>query len=168
MQTLRNCSSLCVGNKRGKLLLLRSLCFALAFGKSHRRKRIFSCVTVIQVTVSWWWPRASGDLRLYFYFLFIYSWLLWVFVAAHELSLAAASRGSALAVVGGLFLLQSASSRVRRLPWLWHMGLVAPWHVGSPRQGIKPVSPALQGRFLTTRPPGKPKTPAFKSHSFSS
>ena len=75
MQTLRNCSSLCVGNKRGKLLLLRSLCFALAFGKSHRRKRIFSCVTVIQVTVSWWWPRASGDLRLILFLFFIYLFL---------------------------------------------------------------------------------------------
>ena len=47
-------------------------------------------------------------------FLFIYFWLCWgreVFVAAHRLSLAAASRGSSLVVVHGLLLLQSVGSR---------------------------------------------------------
>ena len=35
--------------------------------------------------------------------------------------------------------------------------LVAPCHVGflAPRPEIKPVSPALEGRFLTTGPAGK-------------
>ena len=40
---------------------------------------------------------------------------------------------------------------------LQHMGLVVPQHVGGilvPLPGIEPVSPALQGRFLTTGPPG--------------
>ena len=30
-----------------------------------------------------------------------------------------------------------------------------------PRPGIEPVSPALQGRFLTTGPPGKPPEESF-------
>ena len=30
-----------------------------------------------------------------------------------------------------------------------------------PRPGLKPVSPALAGRFLTTAPPGKPYNPFF-------
>ena len=34
--------------------------------------------------------------------------------------------------------------------------LVAPWHVGLPRPGVKRVSPALAGGFFTTEPPGKP------------
>ena len=39
---------------------------------------------------------------------------------------------------------------------LWLTGLVAPRHVGSPRPGLEPMSPALAGRFSTTAPPGKP------------
>ena len=39
---------------------------------------------------------------------------------------------------------------------LWLTGLVAPQHVGFPRPGLEPVSPALAGRFSTTAPPGKP------------
>ena len=31
-----------------------------------------------------------------------------------------------------------------------------------PRPGIKPMSPALAGRFLTTGPPGKPGTMIFE------
>ena len=30
-------------------------------------------------------------------------------------------------------------------------------HVGLPRSGIKPVSPALAGGFFITEPPGKPR-----------
>ena len=41
-------------------------------------------------------------------------------------------------------------------------GLVAPWHVETSQgPGIKPTSPALAGRFLTTRPPGKSPHPTF-------
>ena len=36
------------------------------------------------------------------------------------------------------------------------MGLGAPWHMSNfPGLGIKPVSPALAGRFLSTIQPGK-------------
>ena len=49
-------------------------------------------------------------------YLFIYFWLCWVFVAAHELSLVAASRGYSLLWCSGfpllwLLLLQSMGSR---------------------------------------------------------
>ena len=53
-----------------------------------------------------------------------------------------------------LLLLQSMGSRVQG-QWLWLMGLVVPWPVGSSRPGIKPVSPALAGGFPTTGPPWK-------------
>ena len=45
------------------------------------------------------------------------------------------------------------------------MGLGALRHVGFPRPGIKPVSLALQGRFLTTESPGKPQTLDFLTTS---
>ena len=35
------------------------------------------------------------------------------------------------------------------------MGLVVPWHVESSGPGIKPMSPALAGVFLSTVPSGK-------------
>ena len=40
--------------------------------------------------------------------------------------------------------------------YLWHIDLVALWHVGVPGSGIKPLSPALAGRFFTTEKPEKP------------
>ena len=54
-------------------------------------------------------------------------WLLWVSVAAHGLSLVAVCRLSCLEACGILFQ----------------------------GQGVKPASPALEGGFLTTEPPGK-------------
>ena len=38
----------------------------------------------------------------------------------------------------------------------WRTGLVALWHVGSPRSRVEPVSPASAGGFFTTEPPGRP------------
>ena len=35
-----------------------------------------------------------------------------------------------------------------------------------PGSGIEPMSPALQGRFLITRPPGKPKSMAFSLRTY--
>ena len=47
-------------------------------------------------------------------------------------------------------------------PWLWHAGLVALLHVGIvPQQGIKPMCPALQGRFFTAGLPGKSQESEF-------
>ena len=55
-----------------------------------------------------------------------------------------------------LLLLQKMGSRVFRPQQLWHMGLVALWHVGSSQTSNQTVSPALVGRFLTIRPLRKP------------
>ena len=44
--------------------------------------------------------------------------------------------------------LSSCGSRAQLLRGMWH----------SPTPGLKPVSPALAGRFSTTAPPGKPLT----------
>ena len=55
------------------------------------------------------------SLCLFFFFLrFTYLWLWWVFIAMHRLSLAVVSTGFLWCVL-----------------LLWHMGLVAPWHVES-------------------------------------
>ena len=43
--------------------------------------------------------------------------------------------------------LSSCGSRAQLLRGMWDL----------PRPGLKPVSPALAGRFSTTAPPGKPK-----------
>ena len=42
--------------------------------------------------------------------------------------------------------LSNCGSRAQLLRGMWDL----------PRPGLKPVSPALAGRFLTTAPPGKP------------
>ena len=44
------------------------------------------------------------------------------------------------------------------------MGLVAPWLWNLLEPGLKPVFLALQGRFLTTGPPGKPKVKVLFDH----
>ena len=52
---------------------------------------------------------------------------------------------------------------------LWHMGLVAHIACGIlvPRPGFEPASPALEGRFLTTGPPGKsPISPVLTQLAF--
>ena len=43
--------------------------------------------------------------------------------------------------------LSSCGSRAQLLRGMWDL----------PRPGLKPVSPALAGRFSTTKPPGKPR-----------
>ena len=95
--------------------------------------------------------------------LFTYIWLSWVFVAAHGLSLLAASRaGCSLAEAGGL--LTAGASLVEH--GLWRSGSVSygslsqlplgMWTRGAhARPGIGPMFPVLASRFLTTNPPGK-------------
>ena len=39
--------------------------------------------------------------------------------------------------------------------WLWDSGFIVPWHVKPSRTTVKPVFPALEGRFLATVLPGK-------------
>ena len=111
------------------------------------------------------------DIR-FFLNLFIYFWLHWVFIAACGLSLVATS--------GGYSLLWCVGFSLQWLLSLWSMGsrhagfssygsqalehrlsrvraqfLHGIWDLPGP--GLKPVSPALAGGFLTTAPPGKPQ-----------
>ena len=67
----------------------------------------------------------------------------------HKLSLAAASRGYSLVVVLGLL------NVVASLLMVYGLGCSQARAI-FPDQGSKPVSLALQGRFLTTGPPWKP------------
>ena len=62
-------------------------------------------------------------------------WLRWVLVLAHE-------------------LLPCGEQTL----WLWQVGHRYPRACGilAPQPGVKPMSPAFQGRFLTTGPPEKP------------
>ena len=111
--------------------------------------------------------RAFALFLIYIYInLLTYFWLRWVFVAAHGLSLVAASRG--------YFSLMCAGFSLRWLLFLWSTGsrhagfsscgarawlLCSMWDLPGPE--IEPVSPALAGGFLTTAPPGKP--PSLRS-----
>ena len=54
-----------------------------------------------------------------------------------------------------LLLLLHRGSRVRGLQ-LWHLGLVALWHMGSFQTRDQTGVFALEGRFLTTEPLRKP------------
>ena len=101
----------------------------------------------------------------FFFFLinlFIYFGLHWVFIAAWKLSLVAESGGySSLRCVGfscwetqalgtqATVVVVHGLSSCGTGAWL----LCGMWDL--PRPGLKPVSPALAGEFLTTVPPGK-------------
>ena len=119
---------------------------------------------------------ASTMLVFFFFNLFIlliYFWLHWVFTVLHGLSLAVVSSGYCSLWCAGfllqwLLLLWSTGSRhvgfsscgsralERRLSscGTWTQLLRGMWDLPGP--GLKPMSPALVGRFLTIVPPGKP------------
>ena len=110
----------------------------------------------------------------FFFSKFIYFWLLWVFTEAHKLSLVAAS--------GKLLKLWCAGFLLQCILLLWntdsrHVGSVVVAHglqnttltvvvheLSYPEActpGMKLVSPALHGRFLTTGPSGTPLKCSF-------
>ena len=107
-------------------------------------------------------------------YLLIYFWLHWVFVAVHGLSLVVASRGhsscSALAShCSGLSCCGARAPGVRASAVVarglsscgaWAQFVHGMWDPPGP--GIKPVSPALAGRFSTTVPPGKSLVLSFE------
>ena len=71
---------------------------------------------------------------------FLFFWLFWVFIAVCGLLVV----GFSLVVVCGL---QSA--------WVQLFSCPVACGILVPPPGIEPASPALEGRFLTTGPPGK-------------
>ena len=94
----------------------------------------------------------------YFHFLVImnnngcelFFWLCWVFIVVCG-SFVAACRLLSSCGVQAQYLRQTGSL-------VAVLGLSCPAACGIlvPRQGIEPMSPALEGGFLTTGPPGKP------------
>ena len=64
-------------------------------------------------------------------------------------------------VLGAPATVVAAPALEHRLNSCSTLGLVALQHVGAPRSGIEPVSPALASRFFTTEPPGKPPNSKF-------
>ena len=77
----------------------------------------------------------------------IYFWLCWIFTAVCVLSLVVASGGTSLRNTGFLeHRLSSCSTQAASLCGRWDLS----------RPGFEPISPALAGRFLTTKLPGKP------------
>ena len=88
-------------------------------------------------------------------------WLCWVLMGVCRLpqlqpaGAALQRRCSGLSLRWRL-LLQSMGSRTAGLQQLQLMGLIAPGRWGLPGPGSKLMSPAAQGGFLTTGPPGKP------------
>ena len=86
--------------------------------------------------------------------LFIHFWLQRVFVTALGHSLAAVSRGCSLpSMLRTLIAMASLVAEQTLEHWLGACGTTGMWDLPGP--GIEPVSPALAGRFLITRPPGK-------------
>ena len=61
----------------------------------------------------------------------------------------------------GLLLLQSLGSRAYRLSNCSTQAQLLHGTRDLPRPGIKPMSPALAGKLLITRPPGKTVLPTF-------
>ena len=86
--------------------------------------------------------------------------MCWVFVSVRGLSLVVASGGHSSSWCAGLSLSRPLVAehrlQMRRLSSCgsWAHLLRGMWDL--PRPGLKPVSPALAGRFSTTAPPGKP------------
>ena len=107
-------------------------------------------------------------------------------------SLAAASGGYSVALVCRLLTAVTSLVADHRLQGAWALLIVArdsavagpprlygtgsiscdtqdqllPGILHLPRPGIKPVSPALAGRFFTTEPPGKPKSDFKNNFSY--
>ena len=100
-------------------------------------------------------------LNKFFYLFIIYFWLRWVFLVAHGLSLVAAGGGySSLRCAGfslqWFLLLRSTGSRRAGFSSCGARAQLVCGMWDLPGPGLKPVSPALAGGFLTTAPPGKP------------
>ena len=121
------------------------------------------------------------------FILFVYLTELGLCRCTWAFSLVVASGGYSVLVLRGLLIavtslvvehrFQGARTSVTaayglssRGPWtlkhrqyLWHRALVAPWHVGSSKIRIEPMSFTLTGGFFATESPGKPQIICFIS-----
>ena len=96
-------------------------------GSEHRDS--LKLAVGVRVGDSWWRMEDTG--RLLEKHVFI--WLHWIWVVAHRI----------------IFLGTGSVVAVRELSFLLARGILVPW------PGMKPASPALDGGFLATGPPGK-------------
>ena len=106
------------------------------------------------------WSNHFSFLKKFIYFLVIYFWLRWVFVAVHGLSLVAVREGYSLLWCTGfslqwLLLLWSMGSRCTgfsscgtRAQQLWCTGLAALWHVGSSRTRARTRVPCIGRQII--------------------
>ena len=76
------------------------------------------------LSFSSWFLLCFASLSLTYFYLLLYFWLLWVFIAARRFSLVAVSKGAPPCEF-------SLWALVHRLQQLWLVGLIALWHVGS-------------------------------------
>ena len=94
-----------------------------------------------------------------FSFFFFFFWLLWVFIAAHGLSLVAESGGYSLVVVCGLLIAVASPVETMSSRWmaqyLWYTGLVALGHVESSRNRYWNRVPCIGRWILNTGRLGK-------------
>ena len=100
----------------------------------------------------------SFKMQKYVYYLFVYPHLAVLGLAAPRLSLVAVSRGCSLGWLRGLLIAVASLAVAPRLQSAGSVVVVhglscSTWYLPGP--GIKPMSPVLAGRFLTTGPPGK-------------
>ena len=120
-------------------------------------------IEILHIAIIFFMVPCELDLLLCFsnrFFLInLFFWLRWVFVAVRGLSFQLGRAGAtlrcglslrsvaSLVVEHGLQAcrLSSCGSRAQLLCGMWDL----------PGPGLKPVFPALAGRFLTTVPPGK-------------
>ena len=89
------------------------------------------------------------------FYLCIYFWLRWVFVAACGLPLVAARGGYSLLWYTGFSCCRARALGPQASVVVAH-GLSCSMACGNlPRPGLEPMSPALAGGFLINAPPGK-------------
>ena len=109
---------------------------------------------LLGVEIYFWLEIDVKSMGVYYVFVIFFIWLYWVFTALRKLSVVAASGVYSEPRTGvslwwplllrssGARRLRSCGARAQLLRGMWNL----------PGPGIKPVSPALAGGFLTTEP----------------
>ena len=117
--------------------------------KKHKARRVVLGKNLVSSSLYTMYVRCEFQYQSFPSLLFFKHLLIWlhqVLAVAHRLFVAACR------------LLSSCSTRASDhmgSPVVSHTGLVASWHVRSSQSRGGTKSPALEGRLLTTEPPGK-------------